>query len=74
MYKPDMTKVKMPVKNPGTQRQALLIFCLSLFGLLESHFFSSVRSDEIWVVSVQYLPAMNHNYSQDCFHSHKTAK
>lgn len=57
-------KVKLwkPVWN-GTHR-TLLVFCLSLFGLLESHFFfSCVINDEIWVVSVQYLSLMNHNYS-----------
>lgn len=57
----------------GSHR-TLLISCLSLFGLLESHFFSSVLNDEMWVVSVQYLPPMNHNDSQDCFHSHKTGE
>lgn len=51
----------------------LLVFCLSLFGLLES-FFSSVLNDEIWVLSVQDLPPMNHNYSPDYFHSHNTGK
>lgn len=36
--------------------------------------FSSVPSDEIWVVSVQYLPPVNHNYSQDYFYSHRTGE
>lgn len=36
--------------------------------------FSSVLNDEIGVLSVQYLPPVNHNYSQDYYYSHKTGK
>lgn len=52
MYRPNMAKVKGLFRvEPCRYLDYLRVI------------FSSVLNDEIWVVSVQYLPPVNHNYS-----------